>query len=181
MSNKGYRLEHDLEAKLMALAGQTLDIPIHKRTYRVPTSGAMRGEKGDVRTNLPNLPYQFTIECKDRKIITQRHGRVFRLSKAWLDKAWAEAHNEERWPMFVIAFKGSMRDRVWCILDTEVHTHLFGSAVCSHGVTIPFKKASYIIVQKDLQGKDCIAFDGYVLTQLDTMLKTLQGLVYIRT
>jgi hypothetical protein len=178
---KGYRLEHCIESEFMRLASQTLDMPIHQRTYRVPTSGAMRGEKGDVRTNLPQLKTQFTIECKDRRQITKKNGRIFRLSQAWIDKAWAEAGAENRWPMFVIAFKGSMQDRIWCVLDTEIYAHIFESARSDSGVQITFKKKSYILIQNDLKGHDHIGFGNgrYVLIKLETIIAKLMQTTFL--
>lgn len=117
---KGYRLEHTVETEIMKVADQTLDMPFHTRTYRVPTSGAMRGEKGDVRTKIPwDVPVQFMIECKDRRQETKKQGRIVRIEKLWLTKCWAEAESEKMMPMFIFAFKGAMRRRIWCVLRTS--------------------------------------------------------------
>ena len=124
MSHKGYGLEHELEAYFLKLTGQTIQDPIMdgngniKRTFRVPSSGAMASFKGDVRTAVPWLPKQFLVEAKHRREKSKKGSKttpVYRLDMRLVNKNNSEADQVGLVPIFVFAFKGSPTNRIQVI------------------------------------------------------------------
>jgi len=114
MSNKGYGFEHEIERALMDVCNQTPDMQLSQRTYRVPTSGAMRGEKGDIRTRFPWDSKQWMIECKARRQKSVK-GSYIRLEKAWFKKCEEEAKEVGMIPVLAFSFKGKTKNRIWFI------------------------------------------------------------------
>lgn len=121
MSHKGYGLEHELEAYFLRFTGQTVQDPIMdgngniKRTFRVPSSGAMASFKGDIRTAVPWLPRQFLVEAKHRREKSKKGSKrspVYHLDMRLVDKNNREADQVGLMPIFVFAFKGSPTNRI---------------------------------------------------------------------
>lgn len=105
MSKRGYKLEAEVESRLLELAYQNRDMPFDERTFRVANSGAMRSCKGDVRTKIPGLKRQFVIECK-QWTESNKIGLVHHLRPKLLEKIEDEALSDKRLPAYVFQFKG---------------------------------------------------------------------------
>lgn len=121
MSHKGYGLEHELEAYFLRFTNQTVQDPIMdgngniKRTFRVPSSGAMASFKGDIRTAIPWLPKQFLVEAKHRRMKSKKGSKtspVYRLEMKLVDKNNSEADQVGLTPIFVFSFKGCPHNRI---------------------------------------------------------------------
>ena len=109
---KGYALEKFIEDYFLELAGQTREMPLEQRTFRVPFSGAMKCWKGDVLTNIKWLKYQFMVECKERRLKRKKRGVFFNLQKEWLVKLQEESYAVKRIPLFIFSFKGTCFNRL---------------------------------------------------------------------
>ena len=172
MSNKGYGLEHYVEQSILKKSKQDLSISLFHRTYRVPSSGAIRGEKGDVKTNIPwKFDFQFMIECKDRKCVNKKDGYIFRLNLNWVTKNVKEAIEDKRKPLFVFAFKGSKTDRVWCLFLKTDYFLLFKNPVIKTDIKI--KRKSLVLVKNKIKNF-MLLLNEYVLVNFDLFLKVIE-------
>jgi len=120
MSNRGYKLEHDIEAFLLELAEQAIMMPLYDRCHRVPTSGAHRSMKGDVISmKVPFFTKQLMFECKRRKERVKR-GFSFTLPEVWLTKNEEEAKEVDHYPIFIGAYTGAQTNRMFVVVDDVV-------------------------------------------------------------
>ena len=117
--NKGYLFERECELWFCEVAGQDPKESPDKRSYRTPSSGAIRGIKGDIRTKIDFLPSQLLVECKARGSETKKDGSIVRLEKEWFTKAAEEAEAEGCIPVVLISFKGSRQCRIWAALTRQ--------------------------------------------------------------
>lgn len=119
MSNKGYQLEHETEDFLLELAGQSRDTPMSDRCHRIPTSGAMRGDKGDVVSiGISFFPKQLLFECKRRKE-KYKGGKSFTLPEAWLTKNEGEAAERDAYAIFLGAFTNGQEHRKFIVMNPD--------------------------------------------------------------
>ena len=139
MSNKGYKLENDIENFLLKLAEQSRDLPMWKRCHRVPQSGAIRGEKGDViSVDVPFFDKQLMFECKRRKE-RLKTGMLFTLPERWLTKNEDEAYSYELRPIFVGAFTSARHWRMFVVTDKKICINFLNF---STGVPVEIIKAN---------------------------------------
>jgi hypothetical protein len=126
MTHKGYGLEHETELYFLSLTGQTnKDLIISpvtgtiNRSFRVPASGALAALKGDVRTAIPWLKQQVLVECKDKRKKSKSGAQFYRLKMDIVQKNIEEAYAAGLIPVFLFAFKGSMRNRKQVVLTRD--------------------------------------------------------------
>lgn len=126
MSNRGYSLEHEIEAVFLAIEGKTCQDPIFDstgkicRTFRVPTSGMMASMPGDVLTANPKFDQQFMFECKARYQKNKKDGQIFRLNWSWITKNDEEAAKANYSPVFVLSFKRVKQHKLWIIINEAI-------------------------------------------------------------
>lgn len=168
---KGYHFEHEIEELFLKLAGQTRDIPLIDRCFRVPASGSLRGLKGDVYTNVPFLKKQFLIECKARKV-----KKAFYVKREWLTKLEEEAKNINHIPLLAISFKGAKKDRVFFFIKKKDYSELFGTEIKT-GPRIPFRKKSYVLERPISSFSEC---NGWIILSKDTFFRLLNELICLR-
>jgi len=198
MSHKGYGLEHELEAYFLRFTGQTVQDPIMdgngniKRTFRVPSSGAMASFKGDVRTAVPWLPRQFLVEAKHRREKSKKGSKsvpVYHLDMRLVDKNNREADQVGLMPIFVFAFKGCPTNRIHVVFREPDYEFLTSHQKKEQWVpeaikSLPMKtnKKSYTITKKELDAfssrPSAFAHDGlsYVLIPLATLGVVVENL-----
>jgi len=117
VSNRGYALENQTENFLLTLADQSRDLPMSLRSHRITSSGAMRGDKGDViSVGIPFLSKQLLFECKRRKEST-KGGMSFTLPEAWLTKNEGEANMYNCTPIFLGAFTSGAKWRKFIVVS----------------------------------------------------------------
>lgn len=107
LSHKGYALEHILENLLLEVGEQKRETPIWDRSRRNPSSGAMRGLKADVVSNIPWLKPDWIFECKHYRQSSLK-GPSYRFqAKDWWDlERDARSYHVDAVPVFVFCFKG---------------------------------------------------------------------------
>lgn len=125
MSNRGYFFEHFCENWALQLEGKTINDDMEQRSIRVPTSGAMRGMNGDIRTRFNWLDKQLLVECKSRQNASSKKDvRSIRLEKEWLDKNYEEAIKDKRLSAVMINYKGTKHNRVHVVMPLDHFTEL---------------------------------------------------------
>ena len=128
MSNKGYPFESSIEAWALQLEGKTRDDNMEERSIRVPTSGAMRGMNGDIRTRFHWLDKQLLVECKSRQNASSKKDvRSIRLEKEWLDKNYEEAIKDKRLSAVIINYKATKHNRIHVVMPLDHFTELIQS------------------------------------------------------
>jgi len=161
MSNKGYGLEHEIEAAFLQLEGKTCEDPIFDtsgkitRTFRVPTSGMMASLPGDVVTGNPKFTRQFMVECKARRHSSKKEGIIFRLNMGWVEKNEKEAVIAGYLPVFVLSFKGTQKNRLWVVINSTVLEYFYGKFPPAVAVPIAWKKKKTVILVKNYLDKHC--------------------------
>jgi len=130
MSNRGYQLESFIERFLLDLADQKRDTAMSLRCHRITSSGAMRGDRGDViSVNIPFFDKQLLFECKRRKE-RLKQGMGFTLPESWLIKNETEAKEYDCHAIFVGAFTAAQTNRMFVVVDDDIATdflHVFDS------------------------------------------------------
>ena len=145
MSKRGYIFESEIEDFFLGLTNQKKSDPILKanktgmiylnRSFRIPTSGALDGMKGDILTAIPWLPKQFKVECKIRREKTKKEGRIFRLELDWVRKNNEEAEEDNQIPILTFAFKGDTTgNRVWWLLRNYDYDRLIMDFTQPHNI-----------------------------------------------
>jgi hypothetical protein len=125
MSNLGYPFEHLIESWALSLENKTINGNMEERSIRVPTSGAMRGMNGDIRTRFPFLDKQLLIECKSRQNASTKAGiRSVRLEKEWLDKNYEESIKDKRLSVVMINYKATKHNRIHVVMPLDHFTEL---------------------------------------------------------
>jgi hypothetical protein len=201
MSHKGYGLEHELEGFFLRMTGQTITDPIMdgnghiKRTFRVPSSGAMASFKGDVRTSVPWLSKQFLIEAKHRREKSKNGSKktpIYHLSMELVQKNINEAEQVNLVPIFAFSFKGSPKNRIhvvfrepeYMLLISNLNLLDFSLPEIVSTLEMRSNKKTYTIAKKNLDVLNghpaSFSHDGvkYVLVPLNLVgliIESLKG------
>lgn len=130
MSNKGYPFEHSIEEDLLQLGEQKRETPLFERSHRIPTSGAARGMKGDVRSNIPWLRPHWIIECKHHRQSLAAGSSYKFYEKDWLDlqrDAASYGTPKDYAPVFIFCFKGQ-KNASYCCMSREHFSQMRAAA-----------------------------------------------------
>lgn len=142
MSNKGYAFESSIEKLFLRLAGQSRDLPLFERVHRIPSSGAMRGAKGDILVpNIPWLGKTWCIEAKHYRQGSKRAGPSYRFQlRDWRDIERDSLTYKNAVPIFAFRFKGTKLATTYYVLPAAVFTELadkFSPSFSAHRTMVP--------------------------------------------
>lgn len=171
----GKAFESEIEKDLMDLVGQTRDGDARFRTRRIFSSGNAMSDKGDVITCIDQLPKQILIECKRRRTKSKKQGVFFSLDYSWLDKIKEEAERRGCIPLFVFAFTGVKKNRIWAMYQISNPLCLPLLIQTPVNIELVKKKNSYYIYYKDLIQNKMFTnqINDYMLVEWQTFLNEL--------